>query len=236
MKKLYAAIILIMLIVPLPTMAEIPDSLDVVKVKLSELLKGIEMCEKSIVTSVDLDFYNSRLEQLRDSRKRLQSTYPLSDYDELWNLVARFDNCDRRISERVAEWERKRQCIILIEKMNGYSHSMDSLLEAGKEYASRKSADSVISIKRRADDLWSNLVSLRASAEKEFEGDTLKALYKHVEDVRGEIQDLSEKEKIKVRDILLVVAAVVAAVAMLLTLVRSFSITKKSKETPSIEI
>lgn len=231
-----ASFLLMLLLLPLLSKASIPDSLAVVSDKLNELLRNIEQCDRNIITSDDLALYSSRLEQLRDSRNRLQASYPLSDYDELWNLVARFDYCDKCISERVAEWEKKRQRMALIDKMNGFSLSFDSLLALGEEYVSRKSADSVRSIKLRADDQWQQVDKLKSSSEDEFEGDSLKALYKHVEYVRAKIQDLPEKERVKVRDILLVAAALVAALAMILTLVRSISISKKSKETPSIEI
>ena len=230
------AALLSILLVPHHVQASIPDSLTVVSDKLNELIRNIEQCDRNIITSDDLALYSSRLEQLRDSRNRLQTLYPLSDYDELWNLAARFDYCDRNITERVADWEKKKQRLLLIDKMNTLSLSFDSLLSLGQDYASRKSADSVRSIKLRADDQWGKVDKLKSSAEDDFEADSLKALYKHVEYVRAKIQDLPEKEPVKPRDILLVAAALVAAVAMILTLIRSISISKKSKETPSIEI
>ena len=236
MKKIFRLSLLLMLLVPFLSKASIPDSLTVVSDKLNELIRNIEQCDRNIITSDDLALYSSRLEQLRDSRNRLQTLYPLSDYDELWNLAARFDYCDRNITERVADWEKKKQCLLLIDKMNTLSLSFDSLLSLGQDYASRKSADSVRSIKLRADDQWGKVDKLKSSAEDDFEADSLKALYKHVEYVRAKIQDLPEKEPVKPRDILLVAAALVAAVAMILTLIRSISISKKSKETPSIEI
>ena len=236
MKKIFRLSLLLMLLVPFLSKASIPDSLTVVSDKLNELIRNIEQCDRNIITSDDLALYSSRLEQLRDCRNRLQTLYPLSDYDELWNLAARFDYCDRNITERVADWEKKKQRLLLIDKMNTLSLSFDSLLSLGQDYASRKSADSVRSIKLRADDQWGKVDKLKSSAEDDFEADSLKALYKHVEYVRAMIQDLPEKEPVKPRDILLVAAALVAAVAMILTLIRSISISKKSKETPSIEI
>ena len=236
MKKIFRLSLLLMLLVPFLSKASIPDSLTVVSDKLNELIRNIEQCDRNIITSDDLALYSSRLEQLRDCRNRLQTLYPLSDYDELWNLAARFDYCDRNITERVADWEKKKQRLLLIDKMNTLSLSFDSLLSLGQDYASRKSADSVRSIKLRADDQWGKVDKLKSSAEDDFEADSLKALYKHVEYVRAKIQDLPEKEPVKPRDILLVAAALVAAVAMILTLIRSISISKKSKETPSIEI
>lgn len=236
MKKIFRLSLLLMLLVPFLSKASIPDSLTVVSDKLNELIRNIEQCDRNIITSDDLALYSSRLEQLRDCRNRLQTLYPLSDYDELWNLAARFDYCDRNITERVADWEKKKQRLLLIDKMNTLSLSFDSLLSLGQDYASRKSADSVRSIKLRADDQWGKVDKLKSSAEDDFEADSLKALYKHVEYVRAMIQDLPEKEPVKPRDILLVAAALVAAVAMILTLIRSISISKKSKETPSVEI
>ena len=236
MKKIFRLSLLLMLLVPFLSKASIPDSLTVVSDKLNELIRNIEQCDRNIITSDDLALYSSRLEQLRDCRNRLQTLYPLSDYDELWNLAARFDYCDRNITERVADWEKKKQRLLLIDKMNTLSLSFDSLLSLGQDYASRKSADSVRSIKLRADDQWGKVDKLKSSAEDDFEADSLKALYKHVEYVRAKIQDLPEKEPVKPRDILLVAAALVAAVAMILTLIRSISISKKSKETPSVEI
>lgn len=214
----------------------IPDSLMDVKGRLEVLLQDMERCERLITTPDDLEFYNSKLMQLRDSRSRLQAQYPLSDHDELWALVSRFDNCDNRIVARVSAWKGMRQRMVLIAKMNGFSRYFDSLLAVGNEYASRKSADSVRSVKLRADDQWVKVESLKASSEKEFETDSLDAIYKHIESVRAKIQELSEVEKMKIRDILLIVAAVVAAVTMILTFTRSILMTRKSNKTPSIEI
>lgn len=239
MKKIYTTLILLFLLMfltPLQAKTIVPDSLMVVRDKLVELLKGIEQCEQNIVTSDDLNFYDSRLEQLRDGRNRLLSTYPLSDNDDLWALVTRFDNCDKRISERVVDWEKKRRLIVLTEWMTDYSHNFDSLLTVGEEYASRKSADSVKSVKLKADDQWKKVYDLKSTDEESFESDSLKSLYKHIESVRGKIQDLSEKEKMKARDILLLAGVIVTAVALLITLIRSIMISKKSKGTPSIEI
>lgn len=233
---IFISLVILMMVAPLQAKAEVPDSLMAVRDKLNELLKGIEKCEQSIVTSDDLDFYNSRLEQLRDGRNRLLSAYPLSDNDELWALVTRFDNCDKRISDRVVDWEKKKRLIVLADRMTVYSRTFDSLYKAGEEYASKKAADSVRSIKLKADDQWTKVYDLKSTDEEAFENDSLKALYKHVETVRGKIQELSEKERMKARDILLIVGVFIAAVAMTITVVRSFSITKKSKETPSIEI
>lgn len=224
------------LTIPRGAEAAVPDSLMFVRDKLNELVNGIEQCEKVIVTPDDLEFYHNRLEQLRDGRNRLQSQYPLSDYDELWNLVARFDNCDKRIAEHVAELDKKKARLVLIDKMNGYAHSFDSLLSFGKQYASRKSADSVRSVKLRAEDQWSKVNELKSSTSEGFDGDTLESIYKHIEKVRAEIQDLSDKEKMSPRELVLIIAVIVAALAMVLTLVRSITITKKSKNTPSIEI
>lgn len=214
----------------------IPDSLLAVKERLNVLLQDIENCERVITTPDDLEFYNSRLTQLRDSRNRMQAQYPLSDHDELWILVTRFDNCDNRIRASVESWKAMRQHKVLVDKMNGFAKVFDSLLSIGNEYASRKSADSVRGVKLRADDQWGKVEGLKSTSDQDFETDTLKAIYKHIETVRAQIQDLSDKEKMKLKDILLIVAASAAAVAMILTFVRSIVITRKSNKTPSIEI
>ena len=226
--------LLLFLILPLQIFAAVPDSLITVKEQLLEQLNRIERIESNIVTPDDLDIYRSRIEQLRDNHNRIKDR--LFDCNELWDLWDSFRRCDDRIQEHIAEWERRNQRKTLINKMNRYSHSMDSLLTIGQGFASRKSADSVRSVKNRADDKWGEVTALKASSENEFEQDTLKSLYKHIESVRGQIQDLSDKERMKAKDILLLAAAVIAAVAMILTLVRSITLTKKTKETPSIEI
>lgn len=236
MQRTSSFLLLLTLAISLHAQPSLPDSLLAVREKLEDILKGIEQCEQVIVTSDDLELRSSTLERLRDSRNRLQASYPLSDYDDLWNILTRFDNCDKRIAERVTLWEQNNRRQTIIDKMKDFSHSFDSLLAVGEKYASHKDADSVKSIKLRADDQWNKVLSLKASAEDEFERDSLKAIYSRVERVRAQIQDLSEKEKMKPRDLLLVIAAVVAALAMLLTFTRSIKLTKKSKETPSIEI
>lgn len=236
MRRIVKIITIVVFCLPIQVLAAVPDSLAVVQEKLEELLGAIERCEQTVVTPDDLEFNSSTLERLRDSRNRIQASYPLSDYDELWTLLMRFDNCDKRIAERVAQWEKSNRELAIIDKMNSFCRSFDSLLSIGEGYAAHKAADSVRSIKLRADDQWSRVNALKATAEEEFEHDPLSALYGHVEGVRGKIQDLSEKEKIKPRDLLLVGAALVAALAMILTLARSIKMSKKTKESSAIEI
>lgn len=216
--------------------AVLPDSLMAVEGRMVGLVKEIEQYERVITTPDEMEFFSPKLAQLRDSRQRMQTLYPLSDHDELWSLVTRFDNCDRRILEKMKEWERRKQRIELDEKIAAYEHTMDSLLAKGREYAERKSADSVRSVKLRAEDQWQKVGALKASNAEEFDSEITRQRYKNIESARAQIQDLSEKEKLKVRDVILVVAAVVAAVAMLLTLARSISLTKKGKKTDTVEI
>lgn len=214
----------------------LPDSLIEVRYRLENLLLDMQRCERDIVTPGDYSRYKYRIEQLRDTKDAIRSQYPVSEHDELWSYISGFSECEERIEQKIAEWLKEEESYEVIEKMILFSRSFDSLYAKGSDYSVRKSVDSLRSVKKRAEDKWSEIGELKTKSGDIFEQDSVKALYKRIGKTKDKIQDLPEKEKMKVREILLVVAAIIAAVTMIITLIRSIMMTKKSKETPSIEI
>ena len=68
---------------------------------------------------------------------------------------------------------------------------------------------------------WEKVCELKSANKQLFETDSLKALYSRAEYIKEEIKLLSEKEKTKIRDILLVVAAVAGAATLIISLLAS---------------
>lgn len=201
--------------------SRVPDSLYNVQKQLNAIFVELVRCEREIKTPADFKRYESRIEQLEDIEMRLKNEYPISQCDELWNYITLFDEHKQKIQDNVEEWKNEQVRLALLKYMNNYVSSFDTLLTVGKEYESKKSADSVRSIKQKAENKWEKVCELKSANKQLFETDSLKALYSRAEYIKEEIKLLSEKEKTKIRDILLVVAAVAGAATLIISLLAS---------------
>jgi len=220
-----------------------PDSLSSIREQFNDCMRDAQRLSVRIVTPDDYKNYQIDLERLEDRMKRLRDTY-----SDLLYTDKRIESADinymelmKRIEGNVAEYRNQYLKDSMRTKMEEWRGTFDSLLTMGGGYAERKEADSVRTVKRRATELWGEVNGMRSANMDCFKSsDELETMYGELGNVQGKIQELSEKEKVKLRDILLVSGVIVGVLTMVIgtvgSRIREKKMRKKADEMPPLDL
>lgn len=218
------------------------DSLRAAESQLTAIVKEAHELSVLITTPDEKERYSLDLSMLEKRMSRLEQDYPMVVTDDyLSQLYKQYLGAMKTIEDNLMRFRRGQVQDSLQKVMARWSPRFDSLLSAGEAFVQKKEADSVRMVKSQADDWWMTITETHRTYSAHFDADeTLQQHYQHIEQTRGEIRNLSEKERIKLRDILLVGGVLVGVLAMvggmLGAKIKSKKLLKKAQETPSIEL
>ncbi|MBP5541768.1 MAG: hypothetical protein J6X88_08990 [Bacteroidales bacterium] len=218
------------------------DSIRAAESQLTAIVKEAHELSVLIVTPDDKERYSLDISLVEKRMSRLEQDYPIVVTDEyLSQLYKQYLGAMKTIEDNLVRYRRGQVQDSLERIMARWSPRFDSLLVVGAGYAEKKEADSVRMVKSQADEWWTSIGETHRTYSDHFDADeTLRQHYQHIEETRGEIRNLSEKERIKLRDILLVGGVLVGVVAivggMLGAKIKSKKLLKKAQEIPSIEL
>jgi len=196
-----------------------------------------------IVTPDDYKTYQIDLQRLGDRMGRLRDTYSDLLYTDkrIESADIRYMEILKKIEENVAEYRNQYLKDSMMTKMSEWQVSLDSLLTIGSGYAEHKQADSVQGVKRKAAELWGEVNGMRSANMECFKSsEELEASYSKLSGVQGKIQELSEKEKVKIRDILLVAGVIIGVLTMLVgtvgSRIREKRMQKKTEDMQALDL
>lgn len=197
-------------------MSAVPDSLLEVRQKMILCLNDARDLSQAINTPSDLYNNETQLKLLETRMDNLKNRYPeIFDNKELYRIFEQYNRCMDGIKRKVEANQSRLLLDSLRLVMEMLSPTFDSLLDVGIYYADHKYGDSVRMVKRKAEDLWQQTHTMHESNPSIFSSDEeLKDGYGHISYIKGEIADLSEKERIKIKDLIIVVGVAIAAVSM----------------------
>lgn len=206
-----------LLMTPMALRASVPDSLMEAKGKLTEYVKEAQQLTMLIVAPSDMQVYSTDLNILQKKMSMLEQRWPqILENEELTRLYRKYQHCMDGLQPKMEAYTRRLLQDSLHREMHRLGPQMDTLLAQSTRFADKKMADSVRSVKQRANDIWVQVAALRERYASILNSDQeLKESISHVEYVKSQIMALSENEPTKPRDILLVVGVVVAALSMI---------------------
>lgn len=218
------------------------DSLLAAERQLNSIVIEARELSNLIATPDDQKQYTTDLNLLAKRMERLEQDYPqiLTD-DDLSQIYRLYLNAMQAIEDKLSHYRHEQILDSLQSAVGKWCPRFDSLLVDGQAYANKKEADSVRMVKSQAAEWWQRLVETHNMYADFFNSDDeLKQYYSHIDQQNTEIRNLSEKEKIQLKDILLVggvLAAVLAVVGgMIGTYAKNKKLLKKAQETPTIEL
>lgn len=218
------------------------DSLRAAENQLTSIVKEAQKLGELINTPGDKALYDLDLSMMEKRMSRLEQDYPMVVTDEyLSQLYKQYLGALKTIDDNLVRYRRGQVQDSLLKVMSVWPPRFDSLFSVGRVYAENKEADSVRMVKGQSDEWWMSINEAHRTYSDYFDSDeTLRRHIQHIEQTRTEIRNLSEKERIKLRDILLVGGVLVSVLAivggMIGNRIKSKKLLKKAQEMPSIEL
>lgn len=218
--------------------AAVPDSLQYAYQKLEEISKEAKSLNYDITTPADLKRNSSKINILKKRMSNLEQRTPeIFDNKEMIKLYNLYNEYMLGIDDKVEQYKEYLLVDSLQNTLKQWLPRFDSLLSVGQQYVSRREVDSVRSVKRYSEDWWNKINALRESNKSYFESDEqLKKNYASIDKARCEIRELEEKERPKVREILMLVAVIIGVVTLVVSIVTSIIKSKKMSNDTYLKI
>ena len=220
-----------------------PDSLSVIREKFAGCVKDAQkLCEK-ISSPDDYEANKIPLKILGDKMDGLRNRYSDLLYEDkkVSEAVVRYEELRERIDGNVKKYQRQHTQDSLLDLLYEWQPRFDSLLAAGQVHVEHNEADSVREVKSKSDRWWAELDGIRSTYLDYFKADDeLSSQYSRIKSIQNNIQELPVKEKVKLRDILLVAGVIVGVLTMVIGMVssriREKKMLKKANEVPPLEL
>lgn len=237
---------IILIILPFVTQGQNitdPDSLRMIQGQFRDVARNVEKISQRIQTPEDAQLYEFDINDNKSKIDRLENEYPdIKDDKKIVEYRRQIHECWKRIERNIQEYRHEQTLDSLQNVLSPWPARFDSLLAAGQRFSENKEADSVRQIKNyKATEWWNQISTMKSSYPEYFsEDEILKTEYSQIEQTKNAIQELSEKEKVKLRDILLVAGVIVGVMTMVIGMVgsriREHKLQKKAEEMPPLEL
>ena len=225
-----------------PHSPRLSDSLAMYERKLTNYSRQVDELYDKIETPTDRKVYDVDIDILRSDLENLRKSSDLiADEPELNKI---YGYCRKRlaqIDEKVEKYRMERTCDSLLKEESNCQRTLDSMLSRGHQLVQRQRGDSVKMLKQDLEDNWCEIQQMRTTYNSAWDHDKrLADGYSRLQKTRDEIKALSEKEKLKIGDILMKVLVVLGVITILIGVVgsniRSKKLKKKAAEIPAIEL
>lgn len=220
-----------------------PDSLSAIRGKFAGCVKEAQQLCGKISSPDDYEANRVPLKLLGDKMDRLRNNYSdlLDDDKKVSEAVVRYEELRERIEDNVKKYQRQHTQDSLLDLLFEWQPRFDSLLAAGQVHVEHNEADSVREVKSKSDRWWAEVDGIRSTYLDYFKADDeLSSQYSRIKSTQNNIQELPIKEKVKLRDILLVAGVIVGVLTMVIGMVgsriREKKMLKKAGEVPPLEL
>ena len=220
-----------------------PDSLRSIQGEFKEVVDVAKQLSLQIKSPDDVKTYDFIIKDTKRKMEWLEGLYTDLTFkdDKISRYLKQYHDYLETIEEDQRQYQHDKTRDSIAEALDPYAWRFDSLLTAGQTFAADKSADSVRRIKEKARTWWGEICRLKDSNPDHFkENEDLREQYAELEQSYTAITDLSEQERMKLRDILLVAGVTIGVLTMIIGMVgsriRERKLQKKAEEMPPYEL